>query len=830
MAGSYGGTIKLTGEDEYKRALSNITSNLKSVSSELKLVSAEFTNNGNKVGNLRIKNEALNKKLQEEREIVKTCYDAVKNFTEQQSKNKDKINEINNSLNKEINLLNEMKNSTTATKKEISEQEKVVEKLTKQLEESNSTYDQNNRKINDYKTKLNDAKTQCSNLSKEIQDNNNILSKTKNNFNDNAKSIKEFATQEDNAGNSALKLGDIIKGNLISEGIVSGIKALGSAMKNVASSLMDIGKQAINNYADYEQLVGGVETLFALSEDEIKAYADTYGMSVDEVKSDNELMRSSMNEVFSYANDAYKTAGLSANEYMEMVTSFSASLLQSLNGNSFDATEKANQAIIDMSDNANKMGTDISMIQSAYQGFAKQNYTMLDNLKLGYGGTKTEMERLLADAEKISGVKYDLSSYADIVDAIHVMQESMGIAGTTSKEASTTIQGSVGAMKSAWQNLLTGVADDNANFGDLINNFVDSIVTVGDNLIPRIEIAVDGIVNLIMGLADKLVERLPELLNVGMEMLQSILNGFMSMLPQLTPVVVQLITNLTSFILQNLPQLLQAGVTLLLELAKGISQALPELIPVAVKCIMDLVNSLLDNIDEVIECGIQLLVALTDGIFNALPELIARLPEIIIKITEKLIELTPQLLSCVLRLMVSIATGMVKYTVEIVSRIPEIIKSIVNALLQGVNDMINIGKNLVEGIWNGISGSFDWIKNKIKGWVGDVTKFIKKLFGINSPSKVFKEEIGTNLALGIGEGFEDTMSNVSKNMASSIPTEFDTNVNINSSSNISRNGYSSNYDLMVDAFKEALKGTKVVMNDREFGAFVTDTMEKVVYS
>ena len=802
MAGSYGGTIKLTGEDEYKRALSNITSNLKSVSSELKLVSAEFTNNGNKVGDLRIKNEALNKKLQEEREIVKTCYDAVKDFTEQQSKNKDKINETNNSLNKEINLLNEMKNSTTATKKEISEQEKVVEELKKQLEESKSTYDQNNRRINDYKTRLNDAKTQCSNLSKEIQDNNNILSKTKNNFNDNAKSIKEFATEEDNAGNSALKLGDIIKGNLISEGIVSGIKALGSAMKNVASSLMDIGKQAINNYADYEQLVGGVETLFK----------DSAGI------------------VEGYANNAYKTAGLSANDYMETVTSFSASLLQSLNNDTAKSAEVADMAITDMSDNANKMGTDISMIQSAYQGFAKQNYTMLDNLKLGYGGTKTEMERLLADAEKISGVKYNLSSYADIVDAIHVMQESMGIAGTTSKEASTTIQGSVSAMKSAWQNLLTGVADDNANFGDLINNFVDSIVTVGDNLIPRIEIAVDGIVNLIMGLADKLVERLPELLNVGMEMLQSILNGFMSMLPQLTPVVVQLITNLTSFILQNLPQLLQAGVTLLLELAKGISQALPELIPVAVKCIMDLVNSLLDNIDEVIECGIQLLVALTDGIFNALPELIARLPEIIIKITEKLIELTPQLLSCVLRLMVSIATGMVKYTVEIVSRIPEIIKSIVNALLQGVNDMINIGKNLVEGIWNGISGSFDWIKNKIKGWVGDVTKFIKKLFGINSPSKVFKEEIGTNLALGIGEGFEDTMSNVSKNMASSIPTEFDTNVNMNSSSNISRNGYSSNYDLMVDAFKEALKGTKVVMNDREFGAFVTDTMEKEMFS
>ena len=698
--------------------------------------------------------------------------------------------------------------------KKIDEQKHKVEVLTKALNDAKTQTDDNSSTTKKWETKLNDAQAELNKLERTLDSN--------------EQEMKNYGKATDDAGEKSSRLGDIIKGNLISEGIINGFKALGSAMKTVGSSLVDVGKKALDSYANYEQLVGGVETLFALSDNEIKAYANVYGMSVDEVKSNNEIMKSSMNEVLGYALEAYKTAGLSANDYMETVTSFSAALLQSLGGDSFTASEKANQAIIDMSDNANKMGTDMSMIQSAYQGFAKGNYTMLDNLKLGYGGTKTEMERLLKDAQKISGVKYDLSSFADITEAIHVMQETMGIAGTTSNEASTTISGSLSSMKSAWSNLLTGIADDNTNFQVLIDNLVDSIVTVGNNIMPRVEIIIDGIVKLIMSLSNRLVDYMPKLLETGMSLLQTILDGFMSMLPELIPIAVQLINSLSSFILQNLPTILQAGITLLLELIKGISQALPELIPIAVRCIMDLVDTLLDNIDEIIECGIELLVALTDGIFNALPELISRLPEIIVKISAKLIELTPELLSCVLRLMVSIATGMVKYSVEMVTRIPQIIKSVVNAFNEHLKNMVSIGKNMVSGIWQGISGSIDWIKNKIRGWVGDVTKYIKKLFGINSPSKLFKDEIGTNLALGLGEGFGDTMKDVSRDMANSIPTEFDANINTNYSP--SANNVSNNYDTYLQAFKDALKGVKVVMNNREMGNFIIDTVETAVYS
>lgn len=700
--------------------------------------------------------------------------------------------------------------------KKIDEQKHKVEVLTKALNDAKTQTDDNSSTTKKWQTQLNDAQAELNKLERTLDSN--------------EQEMKDYGKATDDAGEKSSRLGDIIKGNLISEGIVNGIKSLGSAMKTVVTTLINVGKQSLDNYANYEQLVGGVETLFGIGEMSVEEYAASVGKSVSKVEDKYNEMYEAQENVLNDSLNAYKTAGLSANEYMETVTSFSASLIQSLKGDTLKAGEYANQAVIDMSDNANKMGTDMSMIQSAYQGFAKGNYTMLDNLKLGYGGTKTEMERLLKDAQKISGVKYDLSSFADITQAIHVMQENMGIAGTTSKEASSTIQGSINSMKSAWQNMLTEVATGGhiSGFEHLVDNLVESVVTVGDNIMPRVEIIVNGIVQLIMSLSKRLVDYMPKLLDTGMSLMQTIFDGVMSMLPQLIPIAVQLINNFSSFILQNLPMIYQAGWTVLLELTKGLSQALPELIPVAVRCIMDLVDTLLDNIDEIIECGIELLVALTDGIFNALPELISRLPEIIVKISAKLIELTPELLSCVLRLMVSLATGMVKYSVEMVTRIPQIIKSVVNAFNQHLKDMVNIGKNMVSGIWQGISGSIDWIKNKIKGWVGDVTKFFKKLFGINSPSRLFKDEIGTNLALGIGEGFGDTMKDVSRDMANSIPTEFDANINTNYST--STNNVSNNYDTYLQAFKDALKGVKVVMNNREMGNFIIDTVETAVYS
>ena len=441
----------------------------------------------------------------------------------------------------------------------------------------------------------------------------------------------------------------------LKSGLATAAKVGAAAIGAAATAIGALTTAAVNNYAEYEQLVGGVETLF-------KNSADT---------------------VMGYAENAYKTAGLSANEYMETVTSFSASLLQSLDGDTKAAASAADMAITDMADNANKMGTSMEMIQNAYQGFAKQNYTMLDNLKLGYGGTKEEMERLLADAEKLSGQEYDISSYADIVDAIHVVQTEMGITGTTAKEAATTIQGSTASMKSAWANLVTGLADDSADFDTLMSNFVDSVVTVGENIIPRIQTTIQGITQLVSSASTTIV-----------------------------PLVVDTL-------MQNLPALLTAGVDL----------------------VFALVNGMLDNLDTVIDCVLQLIDVIVD----------------------KLIDNLPKLIEGGVRLIIALAGGLIKAIPQLVKNIPQIIAAIVKGLAAGTSQILEVGKNIVRGIWNGISAMGGWIREKVTGFFNGIVDGVKGILGIKSPSKVFAG-IGENMALGLGEGWNDEFDAVKKSV------------------------------------------------------------------
>lgn len=688
--------------------------------------------------------------------------------------------------------------------KKIDEQKSKIDTLTKALADSKKETGENSTTTKKWQTELNNATAELNKLEKNVSNN--------------AKGMKEFGAATEEAGNDTSRLSDIIKGNLLSDAIQKGLSLLADTIKSIGSSFIDVGKQALNSYADYEQLVGGVDTLFK----------DNSGL------------------VQEYANDAYKTAGLSANDYMETITSFSASLLQSLNGDTKKSAEVANMAITDMADNANKMGTDMSMIQSAYQGFAKQNYTMLDNLKLGYGGTKSEMERLLKDAQKISGVKYDISNLNDIYQAIHIIQGELGITGTTAKEASTTIQGSVASMKSAWKNLLVGVASENANFNQLVNNFIDSVAVSAENIFPRIAVIFDGMGLLITDLLNLLLERLlpmtlelittlvnnisdslPDILGSLSGAMEKIFGSISQILPQITSIAFQIINQLTSSLLENLPQIISCGVEIITSLINGLVESIPNLIPVIVNSVITITETLLDHLDEIIDAGIQIMFALVDGIINALPNLIDRIPEIIDKLVIVLVNNLPKIIQAGILLTVKLAEGLIKALPQLLSKIPQIISSIVSGFSNLTSSMHDIGRNLVAGIWNGLSNSLEWIKDKIRGWVGNVTKFIKRLFGINSPSKVFKEEIGTNLALGIGEGFSDTMKDVSTEMASSIPNSFDTNINTISSASSSNNSFE--YSNLVFALKDALKDTKVIMNGREMGAFIIDTVASEVY-
>ena len=795
MAKSFGGTIKLEGESDYQKALKGITSNLKLFSSELKLTNTEFSNGEKSIKQTKASYDNMNKAIQSQKTSISSLKDLIANMTKQYEQQKSKLSDL---------------------EKQYGADSKEVAKFKTEL--SNTEV-----KLNGYKTQLNNAENQLKQMESATDKS--------------TKELKEMKKGFDDAGDGAVKFGDLLKANVLGDAIVGGIKALGSAVVGLGKVFVDVGKQALNSYADYEQLLGGVETLFGTGGQSAEEYAKKMGISVEQASKELDRLIDIEQEVISNSNNAYKTAGLSANEYLETVTSFSASLISSLGNDTAKAAKYADRAIIDMSDNANKMGTDIQMIQNAYQGFAKQNYTMLDNLKLGYGGTKTEMERLISDASKMKDIQKELGitvadsgkefmSFGNIVNAISVIQKQWGITGTTAKEANETISGSLASMKSAWKNVLTGLGDDCADFGQLINNLVESIVTVGENIMPRVEIIIKGIVELIMGIVPKIVEYLPTFLQTGMTLLQTIFDGITSMIPQLMPVVVDIINNLVNFIVQNLPTILQAGITILVELVKGISQSLPELIPAMVDAVLLIVETLIDNIDLVIDAGIELILALADGLIEALPRLIEKAPIIIQKLVDALIRNFPKVITAGGQLIGELVMGISGAVWKLLEVAPQLISTLVNGIKNMREEIKNTGKYLVEGLWQGITNKTDWLYDKVKSFANNIVSNIKKALGIHSPSRVFRDEVGTNMALGLGEGFSDTMGDVTKEMQSAIPTSFDTDVNLKTSASSS----SSSYDNMVNAFKKALSDVKVVMNDREMGTFITDTMEKVVYS
>lgn len=413
----------------------------------------------------------------------------------------------------------------------------------------------------------------------------------------------------------------------LKSGLATAAKVGAAALTAAATGVAALTKASIDQYAEYEQLVGGVDTLFKSASDKVQQYADK----------------------------AYETAGMSANEYMNTVTSFSASLLQSLEGDTEAAAQKADQAITDMADNANKMGTSMEMIQNAYQGFAKQNYTMLDNLKLGYGGTKEEMQRLLKDAEKLSGVKYDLSSYADIVDAIHVVQTEMGITGTTAREASTTIQGSVASMKGAWQNLVTAIAADGWDIGVYVDNFVSSVKVVGQNVIPRVQQILSGIGELVTAIAPMIAQELPALISTvlpamvsaGAQLLVGLVTGLITALPDLVAAGPQIVSALASAISANLPAIMAAGQQLLAMFGSGIQSGVPQMVAQLPAVIDGFLGFITEQLPAVLDKGVEILTELANGIISGIPQLAERLPLIIESFVTFIADNLPVILSLI---------------------------------------------------------------------------------------------------------------------------------------------------------------------------------------
>lgn len=548
------------------------------------------------------------------------------------------------------------------------------------------------------------------------------------------------------------KLGNLAK---------SSVSVIGKAMVGATAAVTAVGvamtKASLDVVASMEQNIGGVETLF----------------------------KDSADKVIENANRAFETAGMSANDYMSTVTSFSASLLQSLGGDTEKAAEYADRAIIDMSDNANKMGTSMELIQNAYQGFAKQNYTMLDNLKLGYGGTQEEMKRLIKDASKMKDVQEKLGvtvdessmSFGNIVNAISVMQESMGIAGTTAKEAMTTIEGSTNAAKAAWENFLGGTASAE-QFADTFGTAVGNIVSNLGEIVPRLMETVPEVVKaiceqfserfgedgletfinaggqLVTDLLTGVANSAPNIVNAAVQIIQSLIDGLEANLPQIITGAIQIVQSLVEGIIQLSPQLLELGMQMLIQLANGLAQALPELIPQAVNCILTLVNTLLDpnNINSLVDAGINLLLSLVDGVLNAIPLLIDAVPEIIANLLNAILANLPKLIQTGIKLTSQLAIGLIKAIPQLVSKIPQIIKSIIKAFSDV--DWGKVGKDILNGIKEGLLGEVGALVDAAKDVAGMALDGIKNLLGIHSPSRVFRDEVGKMMALGMGIGFE----------------------------------------------------------------------------
>ncbi len=545
------------------------------------------------------------------------------------------------------------------------------------------------------------------------------------------------------------KLKDL--GGKLGNGLKTAAKIGTAAVGAAAAGITALTTAAVNNYAEYEQLVGGVETLFKDSAGKIQDFADR----------------------------AYQTAGLSANEYMSTVTSFSASLLQSLGGDTEKAADYADMAITDMADNANKMGTSMELIQNAYQGFAKQNYTMLDNLKLGYGGTKEEMARLIKDAAKLDkSIDANDMSFGNIVKSINAVQKEMGIYGTTAKEASATISGSLAAVKAQWNNLLTAISQgDDWDLGVYISNFVDTVSTAMGNLLPVITKALNGAAILIRDLIPVIVqeipvlieENLPILAEAAISIIQSLVDGISQNQEMLMTTAMETITYLANSLITMLPQIVQLGLDLIVSLANGIAESLPELIPTVMDVIMQIVHILTDpaNLTNLLNAALTIITELAYGLMDAIPQLVQAVSDIIINIADFLVD--PVNLANILKAAVDVVIAL---AVGLVDAIPVLLKHLPKLWLSIIDNFRNVdwgqlGRNLVDGFKNGISRAWTSLKTWFKNLFGDLIGIAKKILGIASPSKVFKK-IGGFTAEGFGAGFEDEFAHVKDDMEDAL--------------------------------------------------------------
>jgi phage-related protein len=860
---AFGGTVKLTGESEYKKALADITGNLKVLNSEMKVVTSQYDRNDKSTENLTQQNDVLNKKIEEQR--------------------------------------------------------KKVEILSKALEDAERETGENSKTSQKWQIELNNAQAELNKLVNNVNENEKAMEQSASATEENAESLDKFGKEADESGKKALSLGDIIKANLISEGIMSGLSALGGAISGIgekfgaflelgestketqtAMSKLEASFQSAGHdldhatdtvYAltgvlgDMDRSVEASNLLAKMSKDSKDLDANTriltgvfaeFGDSIPtEGLAEGMNATAEMGSVQGVLADALEWQGVNLDDYnakLESMTSaeerasYIQSTLTDLYGESADAYRENNQALIES--NEAQLRYEQHLAEMGKMAMPLQ--TDIKNISSALiGGFLPALEGVMPSIQAISG------GFTLLISAIMGGDEG-GIA-----EATTMISEGVTAMVENISatapklieivgSLLTTIVDVIAeNLPKLTTSILSLIPTLISLITSQLPAILDVVLSLIPQLVQALADAIPILLDAVLNIATQVINSLAEILPQVLTTIVGLIPELITTILDALPMLIDAVLSLVLSIVQALPtiiqnliQALPSIIQSIVSALLSAIPLLLETAIELLLCLVKAIPTIIDALIKALPELIntiitelldalpllidgaiellmaiitaiptitealiVEVPNIVFTIINTLLSQLPNLITGSVELLMGIVKAIPTIVTELARQVPKIITQIVTSLSGGIKQVANVGKNLVSGIWEGISSSMQWIKDKISGWVGDVTSFIKKLFGIASPSKLFKEQIGKNLALGVGEGFGDTMHDVSEDMANAIPTEFDAEIHTTGTSNPA-----SQYDYMLSAFKQALKECKVVMNNREMGAFVTETVEREVFA
>ena len=512
-------------------------------------------------------------------------------------------------------------------------------------------------------------------------------------------------------------------GKTAGEGLGS---SLVSTLKGVlaAAGIGALIKETLDAGGALQQSFGGIDTLYAGAEDSMKSFAKEAA-----------------------------SAGISANTYAEQAVSFGAALKQSFGGDAKQAAEAANQAILDMADNSAKMGTDIQSVQNAYQGFAKSNYTMLDNLKLGYGGTKEEMQRLLTDAEKLTGIKYDISNFGDITAAIHAIQGDLNIAGVAAQEASTTFTGSFASMSAAAQNLMADLAlgEDITADMEMLGTNVSSFLL--NNFLPMVGNILSGLPALVDGIFTTL---LPQLLTRGMEMITNLSTGVTTSLPELLASANESATQFLGSITERLPEMLDKGIEIIKNVADGVMQNMPAIISAVGEMINSFVNFILENLPLILEKGIEIIQYVANGIVQNLPAVVNAITNVLSQFLSTIVSHLPEILQKGIEMAGKIASGLIEAIPTVLSACGEIIKNIFSKFKE--TDWLQIGKDIITGIKNGIVNAAHMIYDAIRDIAERAFETVTDFFDIGSPSKLMADEVGRWLPAGIAVGIEDNLS------------------------------------------------------------------------